>query len=117
MTTGTASKTADQQRSAKVPADGRRSGSGKPGPPLRPAEQAAAQVIDKHTIRVSLPDNIGTIRLPEPQRLAFYGGIATLAVCGIVDWPVAVILGIGHLLAEDHHHKVLCDFGEALAEA
>ena len=81
------------------------------------AQRAAARVVDRHTLRVTLPDNIGTIRLPEPQRLAFYGGLAALAVFGIVDWPVAAVLGVGHLLAEDHHHKCLCEFGEALAEA
>jgi hypothetical protein len=117
MAAGTAPKTAIPEGSAKPPADGTRSAAGRPGPPLHPAQRAAAQVIDKHTIRVTLPDNIGTIRLPEPKRLAFYGGIATLAAFGIVDWPVAIVLGIGHLLAEDQHHKVLCDFGEALAEA
>jgi len=117
MTAGTAPKTAIQEGTTKPPADGSRSTASKPGPPLHPAQRAAAQVIDKHTIRLTLPDNIGTIRLPEPQRLAFYGGIAALAAFGIVDWPVAVVLGIGHLLAEDHHHKVLCDFGEVLAEA
>jgi hypothetical protein len=74
-------------------------------------------VIDKHTLTVTLPDNLGTVRLPEPERLAFYGGITALAAVGILDWPVAVVLGIGHLLAEDHHHKVLCEFGEALADA
>ena len=52
-----------------------------------------------------------------PERLAFYGGIATLAVLGIMDWPVALVIGVGHLLADDHHHKMLADFGEALAEA
>ncbi len=117
MPTGTAPETARHERPDKPPVNGRRPAAAKPGPPLHPAQRAAAQVIDKHTIRVTLPDNIGTIRLPEPQRLAFYGGIATLAAFGIVDWPVAVVLGIGHMLAEDHHHKVLCDFGEALAEA
>ena len=81
------------------------------------ARRAAARVIDKHTLTVTLPDDLGTVRLPEPQRLAYYGGIAALAAFGILDWPVAVVLGIGHLLAEDHHHKVLCEFGEALAEA
>jgi hypothetical protein len=74
-------------------------------------------VIDKHTLTVALPDSLGVIRLPEPERLAFYGGITVLAAVGILEWPVAVVLGIGHLLAEDHHHKVLAEFGEALAEA
>jgi hypothetical protein len=74
-------------------------------------------VIEKHTLTIALPDNLGVIRLPEPERLAFYGGITALAAVGILEWPVAVVLGIGHLLAEDHHHKVLAEFGEALAEA
>lgn len=81
------------------------------------ARRAAAHVIDKHSLTVKLPDDLGAVRLPEPERLAYYGGIAALAAFGILDWPVAVVLGIGHLLAEDHHHKVLCEFGEALAEA
>jgi hypothetical protein len=74
-------------------------------------------VIGKHTLTITLPGDLGAIRLPEPERLAFYGGIAALAAFGILDWPVAAVLGIGHLLAEDHHHKLLCEFGEALAEA
>ena len=82
-----------------------------------PAERAAARVIEKHTLTITLPDNLGVIRLPEPERLAFYGGITALAAVGILEWPVAVVLGVGHLLADDHHHKVLCEFGEALAEA
>lgn len=81
------------------------------------ARRAASRVIDKHSLTVTLPDDLGTVRLPEPERLAFYGGIAALVAFGILDWPVAVVLGVGHLLAEDHHHKVLCEFGEALAEA
>jgi hypothetical protein len=66
---------------------------------------------------VDLPEPIGTVRLPSPQRLAFYGGIAALGVFGIIDWPVALVIGIGHLLADDHHHKLLANLGEALAEA
>lgn len=81
------------------------------------ARRAAARVIDQHSLTVTLPDGLGTLRLPEPERLAFYGGIAALAAFGILDWPVAVVLGIGHLLADDHHHKVLSEFGEAMADA
>jgi hypothetical protein len=81
------------------------------------AKRAAAVVLDKHSLRVTLPDDLGTVRVPEPERLAFYGGLAALALFGIVEWPVALVLGIGHLLAEDHNHKLLSDFGEALEEA
>jgi hypothetical protein len=81
------------------------------------AKRAAAKVVDQHTLRVTLPGNMGTIRLPGPDQLAFYGGIGALAVFGVIDWPVAVVLGVGHFLAEDHRHKSLYEFGEALAEA
>ena len=64
-----------------------------------------------------LPYGVGPVRVPSPDRLAFYGGIAALALFGIVDWPVALVIGVGHLLADDHHHKLLADFGEALGEA
>jgi hypothetical protein len=80
------------------------------------AERAAAEVLDRHTIQVTLPDGIGTIRLPSPQRMVYYGGIGALAAFGIIEWPVALVIGIGHLLAEDHHHKCLAEFGEVLGE-
>ncbi len=84
---------------------------------IHPARRAVEQALEKETISVDLPEPIGTVRLPSPQRLAFYGGIAALGVFGIVDWPVVLVIGIGHLLADDHHHKLLANFGEALAEA
>lgn len=80
------------------------------------AKRAAALVADRHTLRVTLPHNLGTVTVPEPQRLAFYGGVAAMAAFGLVDWPVAIILGIGHLLSGDHQHKSLYEFGEALEE-
>jgi hypothetical protein len=57
------------------------------------------------------------VQVPSPERLAFYGGVLTLGLLGLVDWPVALAIGFGHLLADNHHHKVLADFGEALEEA
>ena len=102
---------------ARVPAQrGQRATASEPAP-IHPARRAAAQAIAKDTVRVELPGNLGTVQVLSPERLAFYGGIATLAVLGIMDWPVALVIGVGHLLADDHHHKMLADFGEALAEA
>jgi len=80
-------------------------------------DRAASLAQQKRTMSVTLPDGLGTVRLPEPERLAYYGGLAALAVFGILDWPVAIVLGVGHVLAEQHHHRSLQDFGEALAEA
>jgi len=84
---------------------------------MGPAERAMDLTVQKHSICVTLPDDLGTVRLPEPERLAYYGGLVALAAFGILDWPVAIVLGIGHVLAEQHRHRFLEDFGEALAEA
>jgi hypothetical protein len=78
---------------------------------------AARRVIERNSLRVSLPGRTGTLTLPPPRLLAFYGGLATVAAFGLIDWPVAGVLALGHLLAEDNHHRLLHDFGEALSEA
>ncbi|WP_020573794.1 hypothetical protein [Actinopolymorpha alba] len=82
----------------------------------RRARPAADRAIDKNTLNVDVPF-MGTLRLPEPQRLAWYAGLAALAAFGIVEWPVVLALGIGHLLSEDHHNRLLQDFGRAIEEA
>jgi hypothetical protein len=86
-------------------------------PAIHLAKRAAERVINSETMLIELPEGLGTVRLPSPKRLAFYGGIVALAAFGILDWPVALVIGAGHLLAEDHHHRTLAEFGEALAEA
>ena len=83
----------------------------------RRVERAWASTLDKHSVSVTLPEGMGTLRLPEPRRLVYYGGLAALGLFGVLDWPVVMAVGIGHLLAEQHHHQCLHDFGEALAEA
>jgi|SRR5947209_8481174 len=79
--------------------------------------QAATQAVASNSVRVTLPSGLGVITLPAPQRLAWYGGITVIAVLGLVEWPVAALLATGHLLAEDHHNRLIHDFGEALGEA
>jgi hypothetical protein len=85
--------------------------------PAQPAQRAAAQAIGKESGSIGLPWGIGPVRVPSPDRMAFYGGIAALALLGVVDWPVALVIGIGHVLADDRRHRLLADFGEALGEA
>jgi hypothetical protein len=67
-------------------------------------------------MQVPLPGG-GTVRLPPPQELAFFGGLAFLAAVEVIEWPIAAVLGLGHLLAEDHHHRLIRALGEALEEA
>jgi hypothetical protein len=78
--------------------------------------EAAGQAIQKNAAHVTLP-GIGEIALPDPQRLAWLGGIAILVAVGLVEWPVALVLSLGHLLSESHHNHIVRDFGTALEEA
>jgi hypothetical protein len=77
---------------------------------------AAGRAISATSVRLPLP-GLGTLALPPPQSLAFYAGLLAIGTAGIIDWPVVAVLGLGHLLAEDHHHRLLQSFGEALGEA
>ena len=77
---------------------------------------ALLHAIENNYPKVTIPF-LGDMHLPPPQQLAWLGGLATLAVVGVLEWPVAAAIGIGHVLAQQHHLQVLRDFGEALEEA
>lgn len=55
--------------------------------------------------------------LPAPEHLAFYAGVGALAALGIVEWPLAAALLVGHALVTAQHNKILQSLGEALEEA
>jgi membrane protein required for beta-lactamase induction len=46
----------------------------------------------------------------------FYAGVGAMAVLGIMEWPVAAALLVGHTLVNAQHNKVLQSLGEALEE-
>ncbi|GHH82182.1 hypothetical protein GCM10018793_41390 [Streptomyces sulfonofaciens] len=48
-----------------------------------------------HAAESALPD----VRMPPPERLAFYGGLGALAVAGAVEWPVAAAIGVATVIA------------------
>jgi hypothetical protein len=70
---------------------------------------------DAPTTRVTLP-GLGTFELSRPE-LAFVGGIALMGVLGLLDWPIAVVLGAGHLLASDRSNRAARALGQAMEEA
>ena len=60
---------------------------------------------------------LGSITLPPPDRLIFYAGLGLLAVFEVIEWPVALIVGVGHMLADQRHWRTGQGVGEALEEA
>jgi hypothetical protein len=89
----------------------------KTGTMSRPqGRRAAGTATHRNTLHVTMPV-LGQITLPPANQLAFLGGLGALVALGVLEWPVGAVLGVGHLLAADHNHKILADFGEALEEA
>ncbi|HKS44679.1 MAG TPA: hypothetical protein VJT49_06105 [Amycolatopsis sp.] len=60
---------------------------------------------------------LGTVHVPPPERLAFYAGLGALAAFGFIEWPVAVVVVAGHVLADQHWSRAVAGLGEALEEA
>lgn len=78
--------------------------------------RAADRVSERNRIHVALP-MIGSVTVPSRDQLAFIGGMGLLATFGVLDWPVAAVIGAGHLLAANRRDRAIHDFGEALEEA
>jgi hypothetical protein len=83
--------------------------------PVGHALLAAERSIQRNSLHLRLPI-IGELRLPGAEEVAFIGGVAVLAVVGVVEWPIAVLLGVGHTLSTNRGNKVVRAFGEALEE-
>ena len=58
---------------------------------------------------------LGTVRVPEPQRLTYYAAIGALGVLGVLEWPVALVLAGGHALASART-TVPCNSSETHSE-
>ncbi|MCV7193264.1 hypothetical protein [Mycolicibacterium brumae] len=54
-------------------------------------------VSEAERFSVQLP-LLGKVGVPSPRQLAFYGVLGGLAALQVIDWPVAVAVGVGHLV-------------------
>jgi hypothetical protein len=52
--------------------------------------------------RAEVRQAAGVVRsfMPPPERVAFYGGLGVMAVVGVLEWPVAVAVGAGTVVAQ-----------------
>ncbi|MEU5092686.1 hypothetical protein [Streptomyces sp. NPDC021356] len=87
------------------------------GRPARaPSQNTAALARKSSAGHVDLP-LIGTVTFPPRNQLAFLAGLGLLAGAGVIEWPIAAAVGVGHLLATSHSNDVVRDLGEGLQEA
>jgi len=77
--------------------------------------EAVQQIRQGETFAMNLP-MFGKMEIPRPEQLAYYGGLAALAAFELIDWPVALVIAAGHILASNHHNRLLEELGEAIEE-
>jgi hypothetical protein len=77
--------------------------------------EAVNKIREAETFVVNVPV-VGQMEIPRPEQLAYYGGLAALAAFELIDWPVALVIAAGHLLASNHHNKILEELGEAIED-
>ncbi|MBX8690901.1 hypothetical protein GO011_26005 [Mycobacterium sp. 20091114027_K0903767] len=77
---------------------------------------AVRTVRDARGFAMTLPV-VGRVKVPHPEQLAYYGALGVLAAVEIIDWPVALLLGAGHMLMHNEHNRIAEQVGEALEEA
>jgi hypothetical protein len=54
------------------------------------------------------------LETPPVEHLAFYAGLGALAAAEIIEWPVAMVLAVGHVLIGLTHRPALRELGEAI---
>lgn len=78
--------------------------------------KAAKTAVEAHGTSLTVP-SLGAVQLPSKGTLAYFAAVAGLAALGLLDWPVAVVIGVGHLLAQQRGNVLLEEFGDGLSDA
>lgn len=73
------------------------------------------RVREAESFAINLPGH-GRLQVPRPEQLAFYGALGVLAALEIIEWPVALVLGVGHALTQNEHSRVIQEIGEAMED-
>ncbi|MFU8875290.1 hypothetical protein [Micromonospora sp. SL4-19] len=76
----------------------------------------AHEMIRTYCRRVEIP-MLGEVAVPPPDKLAYYAGLGVLAALQVIEWPLALVITAGHLLADQHLSGVVRGFGESLESA
>lgn len=80
-----------------------------------PQREAVQRIREGETFAMNLPV-VGQVEIPRPEQLAYYGGLAALAAFELIDWPVALVIAAGHIMASSHHNRILEELGEAMED-
>ena len=49
-----------------------------------------------------------------PERLAWYGGLAAMALLEVIEWPLALVIAVGHELSYRARTRALRELAEGI---
>jgi hypothetical protein len=49
-----------------------------------------------------------------PEQLAWYAGLTLMALLEVIEWPVAVVIAVGHEIAHRARSRALREFAEGI---
>ncbi|MFI6265824.1 hypothetical protein [Micromonospora sp. NPDC051006] len=73
----------------------------------------ARETVQIYSRRVRMP-MLGEVAVPPADKVAYYAGLGVLAALQIIEWPIALVITAGHLLADQHFSGLAKGIGEAL---
>jgi hypothetical protein len=63
---------------------------------------------------VTLPVIGLEVHLPGPDRIAWYLGLGVMAALEVIDWELALLIGIGHLIADNVHNRAIAGLAKGV---
>jgi hypothetical protein len=70
------------------------------------ADRLRAVAEHLHETGITLPVTGWHVPFPPPEMLAFYTGLAAIAAMDLIEWPLALIIAVGHELARSRRPGV-----------
>lgn len=65
----------------------------------------SSKLVERSTKLWTRVPVVGRVPIPPPEQLAFYGGLGVLAAFSLINWPVAVVIGVGETVVARHLGK------------
>ncbi|MEV1332816.1 hypothetical protein AB0J20_24955 [Micromonospora costi] len=76
----------------------------------------ASETMGLYGRRMQVPV-LGEVAVPPPDKLAYYAALGLLAAVQVIEWPTALVITAGHLLADQHFSGLVKGIGEAFQTA
>ena len=80
---------------------------------LRTTSRRNGRIRTAQDRRTSVRRSSTATKLPH-LRLGWYAGVAVMAIVEIIEWPLAVVMMVGHEVAHRTHRQALRDFAEGI---